>query len=263
MGRTFGYGLLWTLAVAGCSTEGAESQASTGDTVAPPGPVAKNEEPSQAEPTEAPPASEAEEAEPEPAEPSSPVAPNPKRPPPSKPARDPQAACDRAGGKWRQFPNTCVDSCRRVRSAEPVLCGMAMTMGCDCGSDRCWDGAGCVPIGTRKGRGDAPRPLQRAAPDRHPLVVQFTSVGAGTDRDALRRLEALIREHEAAWGTKIAHRKRRWGREGESDHCFPLDTLSEAQKQELIRRIRAEVAAGAPTVRVLEGGTCRPEPPAR
>jgi hypothetical protein len=39
--------------------------------------------------------------------------------------------------EWRQFPNTCVDSC--AYAADPgLLCGQAITWGCDCGPNGCW-----------------------------------------------------------------------------------------------------------------------------
>ena len=54
--------------------------------------------------------------------------------------------CISVGGNWFYFSNTCVDSCAKARSKEPVLCGQAFTWGCGCGPDRCWNGTGCEPI---------------------------------------------------------------------------------------------------------------------
>lgn len=51
--------------------------------------------------------------------------------------------CIGVGGSWSYFPNTCVDSCDKARSKEPVLCGQAFTWGCDCGPDKCWNGETC------------------------------------------------------------------------------------------------------------------------
>ncbi|MFW5876275.1 MAG: hypothetical protein ACOCXM_06025 [Myxococcota bacterium] len=149
----FRYGLLWGLAMLGCSSECAEPEASSGGTVeAAPAPGAGKAEPPHARQAEETPAPEREGGEesshppkttPKPP-PRSPVGPTPNRRPPSRPTSDPQAACRDSGGRWRQFRNTCVDSCRLVRAVEPVACGMALTMGCDCGPDRCWDGSRCV-----------------------------------------------------------------------------------------------------------------------
>lgn len=55
----------------------------------------------------------------------------------------PETTCSSAGGEWREFTNGCVDSCELA--ANPLLaCTMAMTMGCDCGADKCWNGTACV-----------------------------------------------------------------------------------------------------------------------
>jgi hypothetical protein len=51
--------------------------------------------------------------------------------------------CSRVGGTWEFFGNGCVDSCFKERSEEPPICTDAMTYGCDCGPDRCWNGETC------------------------------------------------------------------------------------------------------------------------
>lgn len=51
--------------------------------------------------------------------------------------------CEQAGAEYRQFPNTCVDNCAYIRNKGSMFCGQALTMGCDCGPDRCWNGEGC------------------------------------------------------------------------------------------------------------------------
>lgn len=48
--------------------------------------------------------------------------------------------CVLGGGKWNVFPNTGVDDCFSTFPA-----GQAFTTGCDCGSNKCWDGNKCVP----------------------------------------------------------------------------------------------------------------------
>lgn len=54
----------------------------------------------------------------------------------------PQTVCKDSGGLWRQFNNGCVDSCSNVDGS--MLCTQAFTFGCDCGSDKCWNGDSCV-----------------------------------------------------------------------------------------------------------------------
>lgn len=53
--------------------------------------------------------------------------------------------CEEEGGQWRLFNNGCVDSCDAARN-DDIMCTQAMTYGCDCGDDMCWDGQTCVEI---------------------------------------------------------------------------------------------------------------------
>jgi hypothetical protein len=53
--------------------------------------------------------------------------------------------CVQEGGEWKTFPNTCVDSCEYRRN-DDIMCGMALTDGCDCGEGMCWNGNTCEPI---------------------------------------------------------------------------------------------------------------------
>jgi hypothetical protein len=59
-----------------------------------------------------------------------------------------QEACAQQGGQWKEFPNSCVDSCVYNRTPEVVSCLMAITNGCDCGPEQCWDQAtnSCVAL---------------------------------------------------------------------------------------------------------------------
>ncbi len=58
-------------------------------------------------------------------------------------ASEEQIKCGAAGGEWKEFPNTCVDSCDYRRAEQETMCGMAMTYGCECGPDMCWNGESC------------------------------------------------------------------------------------------------------------------------
>lgn len=52
-------------------------------------------------------------------------------------------ACESSEGEWRTFNNGCVDSCALERNPELILCTQALTDGCDCGIDKCWNGESC------------------------------------------------------------------------------------------------------------------------
>ena len=56
---------------------------------------------------------------------------------------DPIEECVRVAGSWIEFSNGCVDSCQFERSEEPIPCTAAITEGCDCGPDECWNERTC------------------------------------------------------------------------------------------------------------------------
>lgn len=58
---------------------------------------------------------------------------------------DPMVECAKSGGTWRQFSNSCADSCHAARNPD-IMCAQVITMGCDCGEDMCWNGYTCEPI---------------------------------------------------------------------------------------------------------------------
>ena len=56
--------------------------------------------------------------------------------------------CAISNGEWIRFRDSCVDSCEKARlSYNPSACGAAITWGCECGSDRCWNSSteSCEP----------------------------------------------------------------------------------------------------------------------
>lgn len=57
-----------------------------------------------------------------------------------------QEMCEHSQGEWRQFPNSCADSCEVNRNPESILCAQSLTMGCDCGDTKCWDKKRCISI---------------------------------------------------------------------------------------------------------------------
>ena len=58
--------------------------------------------------------------------------------------KTPQELCEFGGGIWREFSNSgefCHDECNKP---EQVICKRFMSMGCDCGPDKCWNRNSCV-----------------------------------------------------------------------------------------------------------------------
>ena len=54
-----------------------------------------------------------------------------------------QQLCEISGGIWKEFLNGCVDSCDLERNPERITCIQALTFGCDCGNNMCWNGNSC------------------------------------------------------------------------------------------------------------------------
>jgi len=55
--------------------------------------------------------------------------------------KDVKEMCANSAGEWKTLTNTCADFCYFERYGE--LCGEALTDGCDCGPDMCWNGEAC------------------------------------------------------------------------------------------------------------------------
>jgi hypothetical protein len=56
---------------------------------------------------------------------------------------DEKPVCEKQGGVWRQFGNSCLDSCIS-KFDKFSICAQAITYGCDCLRDKCFDGNQCV-----------------------------------------------------------------------------------------------------------------------
>jgi hypothetical protein len=54
---------------------------------------------------------------------------------------------------WREFGNSCGDSCE-AKVNEFKICDNSLYLGCDCGKNRCWNGAACVLISKYKAEFD-------------------------------------------------------------------------------------------------------------
>lgn len=62
------------------------------------------------------------------------------------PLDDPKDECTRIGREWRDFPDSCVDSCALYQKTD-LACAQVITEGCDCGGAACWNGTTCQPLG--------------------------------------------------------------------------------------------------------------------
>lgn len=80
----------------------------------------------------------------------------------------------------------------------------------------------------------------------YPLVVSFGSVCCGTDHQASNALERLLSGYKPE---ALGRSEFSWGEEGEYDLCFSLTRLSEAQRRELVRSVKANIRSKLVTIR--------------
>lgn len=87
------------------------------------------------------------------------------------------------------------------------------------------------------------------------FIVSFISKGEGTDAEAARQFHRYIKEYATTNGKRVFYQPVPWGREGESDFCFPLsDMKTDAQKQ-FIKDIKDRLR-DSKLVQYYENQTC-------
>ncbi len=59
---------------------------------------------------------------------------------------DDRSYCEKSQGVWREFGNGCIDNCLKKIDPYNIVCTSALTYGCECGKNRCWNGEKCVAI---------------------------------------------------------------------------------------------------------------------
>lgn len=77
---------------------------------------------------------------------------------------DPKLACSQTGGTWRDFPDSCADTCP---PSSPRVCSSVLTSSCDCGASACWDlnAVGCIPNPPSPQPTYSPTPKPEKLPD--------------------------------------------------------------------------------------------------
>src|SRR5215212_10059027 len=68
-----------------------------------------------------------------------------------------------------------------------------------------------------------------------PVIISFYSIGQGIDRGQTEKLIAFIQSYEKKAGKKIEYSEIHWGREGETDYCFPMKGFSDSQTADFIK----------------------------
>jgi hypothetical protein len=78
---------------------------------------------------------------------------------------DDRPFCEKQKGLWRDFGDSCVDGCL-AKLDSLTMCARAITAGCDCGENRCWDGNSCVNLSDYKKIYDAKKAEEQIVLDK-------------------------------------------------------------------------------------------------
>src|SRR4051812_8836682 len=70
--------------------------------------------------------------------------------------------------------------------------------------------------------------------DIYALLVNFYSIGSGTENELMRKMEDFIGDYTLKIKKNIDFEKYGWGREGETDYCFRLAELSQPERKDFI-----------------------------
>jgi hypothetical protein len=88
------------------------------------------------------------------------------------------------------------------------------------------------------------------------VIISFYSIGQGIDRGQTEKLLAYLQSYEKNSGKKIEYSEVHWGREGETDYCFPLSGYSDKQVSDFIDGAKESLNA-AEHVHFLQNQACR------
>jgi hypothetical protein len=88
------------------------------------------------------------------------------------------------------------------------------------------------------------------------VIISFYSIGEGIDRGQTEKLMAYLQSYEKKAGNKIEYSEIHWGREGETDFCFPFAGYSDKQVTDFIAGAK-EALNTAEHVHFLQNQVCR------
>ncbi len=88
------------------------------------------------------------------------------------------------------------------------------------------------------------------------FIASFYSIGEGTEVTLKEKLKSFAVEYGKRVHQKINYNETFWGREGETDYCFPLKELTAQQQTDFINGAK-EVLNTAKHVYFFENRACR------
>ncbi len=88
------------------------------------------------------------------------------------------------------------------------------------------------------------------------FIISFYSIGAGIDRGQTEKLLSFIESFEKKYNLIISYSKIHWGREGETDYCFPFRGVTESTVSDFKKGVK-EALKTAEHVHFIENQACR------
>ena len=89
-----------------------------------------------------------------------------------------------------------------------------------------------------------------------PVIISFFSIGEGIDRGQKEKLMTFITSYEKKAGKKMEYSEVHWGREGETDFCFPMTGFSDIQVTDFLKGAK-EALNTAQHVHFVQNQACR------
>lgn len=88
--------------------------------------------------------------------------------------------------------------------------------------------------------------------DNYRLVLEFYSIGAGTDGSAINKFQSFLDNHPK----KPTYDKMRWGREGECDYCLKLSELGKKEQAQFVEEVK-KLLTSSQLVHIEENKPCK------
>lgn len=87
------------------------------------------------------------------------------------------------------------------------------------------------------------------------LVISFYSIGEGSEFQLITQYEDSVGSFSTRIGKNFDYKRLSWGREGETDFCFPLVELSASEQASFVNMTRS-VLKKAKWVHIYENYAC-------
>lgn len=96
----------------------------------------------------------------------------------------------------------------------------------------------------------------KSVTDIYRITVSFYSAGGGIDDKTKSNYDKFVKEFEQQRGVKLSYEITQWGKEGETDYCFPLSELNSKDKDQFANESKKLLLASN-LVTIQENTSCK------